>query len=169
MKKKIITFILLLVSALSFGQVNDVSDKEKIQIVITDFMESIKTKDSLKFYSLFHNEPVLWLGIAKEKSYLVDLKSNPNANDYYTSSYKKFFKNISDKNISYEEKFYNIQIVEDGSIADVSFDYTFWKNNNKQNWGKESWGLIKTGNQWKICSVIFSYEYENINQQDSEV
>ncbi|GAB4453481.1 MAG: hypothetical protein Fur0028_08930 [Bacteroidales bacterium] len=110
----------------------------------------------------------MWLGIAKEKSYLADLKRNPNANDYFTSSYKRFFKNISDNN-SYEEKFYNIHIVEDGSIANVSFDYSFWKNNNKQNWGRESWGLIKTGNQWKICSVIFSYEYENINPQDAEV
>lgn len=169
MKKKIITFTLLLSSTFTFGQVNYASDKEKIQGVITDFMESIKMKDSLKFYSLFHDEPVLWLGIAKEKTYLADLKRNPNVKDYFTSSYKRFFKSISDSNNIYEEKFYNIQIAEDGSIADVSFDYSFWKNNNKQNWGKESWGLIKTGNQWKICSVIFSYEYENIYPQDPEV
>lgn len=129
-------------------------------------MESIKTKDSLKFYSLFHESPVLWLGTVKEKTYQDDLKRNPKAKDYFRSTFKGFFNSISDSN-RYEEKFYNIDIVEDGHIATVSFDYSFWENDNKINWGKESWGLIKTGNIWKICSVIFSVEYENINHEFS--
>jgi hypothetical protein len=35
----------------------------------------------------------------------------------------------------------------------------------KENWGKESWGLVKIKNQWKITSVIFSMDYEKINPE----
>lgn len=164
MKKQLILFLIIINANSIFSQKSATSDKEKIQIVLKDFMQSIKSKDSTKFYALFHTDPVLWLGTVKEKTYQDDLKRNPKAKDYFKSNYKSFFKSIADKN-KYEEKFYNIQITEDGNIAVVNFDYSFWENDVKINWGKESWGLIKTQNQWKICSVLFSVEYEKFNPE----
>jgi len=61
-----------------------------------------------------------------------------------------------------KKKFYNININEDGYVASVTFDYSFWSHRQKQNWGKESWGLVKANGKWKIASVIFSMEFENI-------
>lgn len=151
----------------SFGQNQLISDREKIKNILQSFMNCIETKDSITFYTLFHTEPVLWLGTVKEKTYKDDLKRNAKAKDYFKSTYKGFFNSISDIGDNFQEKFHNVQITEDGSIAEVNFDYSFWENNTKINWGKESWGLIKTDNQWKICSVIFSVEYENINPQNT--
>lgn len=168
MKKVLIGVLLMFNLSIAYCQEKQLTNKEEIEHILQTFMQCIKTKDSLRFYSLFHHEPVLWVGIAKEKSYQYDLARNPNIKDYFESSYKKFFKSIAGNNNLYEEKFYNIQIIEDGYIASVNFDYSFWKNNEKKNWGKESWGLIKTNNQWKICSVLFSYEYENIIPEHSE-
>ena len=50
-------------------------------------------------------------------------------------------------------------------MGSVTFDYSFWENNEKINWGKESWGLIKINGHWKIIGVIFSLEFENIIQE----
>jgi serine beta-lactamase-like protein LACTB, mitochondrial len=168
MKKSTVLIIIhFFLTQYAFCQSTLSSEKDKINSVLTEFMESIKSKDSVKFNSLFHETPVLWLGTAKEKTYQDDLKRNSKAKNYFTSSYKSFFKSILDSN-NYEEKFYNTEISEDGHIAIVGFDYSFWENGKKINWGKESWGLIKTANVWKICSVIFSVEYENINPENAK-
>ena len=75
-----------------------------------------------------------------------------------SNNYKEFYLGISDKEEK-EEKFDNIQIIEDGCIASATFDYSFWTKGKIINWGSEHWGLIKTKGAWKITSVIFSMEF----------
>lgn len=126
-------------------------------------MECLLKKDSVKFYTLFHKDPVVWVGVTQEKSLLEELKKDSTTKDIFSDSYKQFYISFFKNEI--EEKFYNVQIVEDGYIASVIFDYSFWYKKKKLNWGKESWGLIKTNGEWKITSVIFSIEYEAINPE----
>ncbi|WP_240723513.1 hypothetical protein [Flavobacterium sp. GT3P67] len=90
------------------------------------------------------------------------LKKEPTRKNYFESTYKEFYRLLSDAS---EEKFYNIDIKEDGSIAAVTFDYSFWKSKIKANWGTESWGLIKVNGNWKITTVLFSLESEKINPE----
>jgi hypothetical protein len=54
--------------------------------------------------------------------------------------------------------FENVQIINEDVVSSVIFDYTFWSDKKMKNYGKELWQLIKTDGQWKITSVIFSYE-----------
>jgi CubicO group peptidase (beta-lactamase class C family) len=163
-KSSVLIISQFFLTAFTFCQSTTSSEKDQINKVLSDFMESIQTKDSVKFYSLFHESPVAWIGTVKGKTYQDDLKRNPKAKNYFTGSYKGFFRSILDPN-RYEEKFYNTEITEDGHMATVMFDYSFWENDKKINWGKESWGLIKSNTGWKICSVIFSVEYENLNPE----
>ncbi|REC62886.1 hypothetical protein DRF65_08680 [Chryseobacterium pennae] len=58
-----------------------------------------------------------------------------------------------------------MNIDTDGSIASVAFNFSFWAGGKKGLWGKESWGLVKIKNEWKITSVIFSMENENISPE----
>lgn len=163
MKRQIIILIVILIVQTVFAQTKKDNNKQEIQKVLNTFMECLVKKDSTKFYSLFHSDPVVWLGVTHQKSYAVELKKDSTAKDNYKSNYKSFYRHFYTKEI--EEKFYNIQIIENGYIATVMFDYSFWAKGKKTNWGKESWALIKTSGQWKITSVIFSSEDEAINPE----
>lgn len=137
------------------------SNKKAILELLSTFMGCLVKKDSVTFYSLFHEDPVVWVGVTQQKSFEVELKKDPAATDYFSATYKEFYRSFYNSHI--EEKFSNVQISADGYIAAVIFDYSFWFNNKKINRGKESWGLIKTKGQWKITNVLFSIEYEAIN------
>jgi hypothetical protein len=123
-------------------------------------MGCISNKDSTTFYSLFHQNPVVWIGVFGNKTTEYLKKQDKNFNPVITDTYKSFFRSLMP--IKAEEKFYNTVIEEDGYIASVTFDYSFWQDGKKLNWGKESWGMIKVNDQWKITSVLFSMEYEAI-------
>ncbi len=163
MKSRILTLIVILLSLTAFSQTKKTNNKEEIKKALNTFMECLVQKDSIKFYSLFHNDPIVWVGVTQQKTYENELKKNSKAKDNFKASYKAFYRHFYSKEI--EEKFYNIQILEDGYIASVTFDYSFLENKKKLNWGKESWAMIKTNGQWKITSIIFSTEDEVINPE----
>lgn len=43
-------------------------EKIKIKEVVQQFMQSTPTKDSATFNSLFHEQPVLWVGVLTDKT-----------------------------------------------------------------------------------------------------
>jgi serine beta-lactamase-like protein LACTB len=144
-----------------------ISDRQKIEIILHSFMECIESRDSEKMYSFFLEEPVTWIAVNKEATQKERLKINPTALNYQRSDYKTWFQSVM-KNGLKQEHFKNIDIVEDGYVASVSFDYSFWVNQKKGNWGKELWHLIKVGENWKIVSVIFSKELEAIKPEPQD-
>lgn len=164
MKKITLLFTALLLSNLSFSQKKATNDPKEINQIINTFMSCIIKKDSIQFYNLFHNDPIVWIGVIKNKTHEVMLKKDSTRKNYFESTYQEFYRLISDTGTD-EEKFYNITINEDGCIAAVTFDYSFWKSKIKRNWGKESWGLVKINGKWKITSVLFSLESEKINPE----
>jgi hypothetical protein len=151
----------------SFSQQKESNDKKEIKQVLTTFMDCLIKKDSVKFYSLFHTEPIVWVGVFKTKTQQDRLKQDNTKKDNFGSTYQEFYRSISETGAN-EEKFYNIDIINDESIASVTFDYSFWENKKKLNWGKESWGLVKINGKWKITSVIFSLEFENVNPESKK-
>lgn len=183
--KKILLILVLLVTNIILGQSNTEKSSKKLKNVVptnqlvnaattagkteirqllTTFMDCITKKDSVTFYSLFHEQPVTWVGVYRDKTSEAIVKKDSTAKTYFKDTYQEFFRYILSTQQT-EEKFYNVDIVEDGSIASVTFDYSFWENNKKTNWGKESWGLVKINGQWKITSVLFSLDLEDINPE----
>ncbi|PIG97519.1 hypothetical protein CS542_07045 [Pedobacter sp. IW39] len=51
---------------------------------------------------------------------------------------------------STEDKFDNIKIIEDGTVASVTMDYSFWANDKMTNWVVNILTLIKRDGKWKI-------------------
>lgn len=160
--RKIAAIIFLSFIGLHTRAANNVpGEKEKIRAVVKTFMDCIIKKDSVAFYNLFYDGPVVWVGVMKEKSLADDRKQDPAAKDHFMSSYKKFYRSISAAGTD-EEQFYNVRITEDGCIASVYFDYCFLENGKKINWGAENWSLVKINGSWKITGVIFSLEMEHV-------
>lgn len=163
MIRNILTLIILSLSQVALSQTKYNNNKKEIHKVLNVFMECLVKKDSVKFYNLFHTDPVVWVGVTQQKTYVKEFEIDSTANDNFKANYKSFYRHFYTKEI--EEKFYNIQILEDGYIACIFFDYSFWQRGKKANWGTENWAMIKTSGQWKITSVIFSTEDEAINPQ----
>lgn len=159
--KKFVLLILFL-SQISFSQNKN---KEELKKVINTFMESIIKSNSITYQDLFLEKHVNWLGIYRDRTQQKILEKDPKNEAYFVDNYKDFFKSVKGGNC--EEKFYNVEIIEDGNLASINFDYTFWFKKKMLNWGKESWQLIKVNGKWKITSVIFSMDLTEYFPQPS--
>ena len=64
---------------------------------------------------------------------------------------------VGGSSVPLEEKFYNIQVAQDGHLAWVVFDFEFLAAGKVENYGVESWQMLKTADdRWKIMSVVWS-------------
>ena len=163
--RTILCLLSVLQATLLSSQAKPVAEEKEILSVMHDFMKAVRDKDSVAFYNLFHVDPVAWVGTYKAKTQAARLQKNTKAVSYFTDDYKSFIRGIINDKESCEEKFYNVKVVCDESIASLSFDYSFWFGGKKSNWGKESWGLLKANGAWKITSVLFSLDFENLNSE----
>jgi hypothetical protein len=153
-------FFIISILFSNYGIVAQQTDhKVKITAILSEFMKCIETKDSVHLYGLFHHGPVTWIGVYSDITQKERLKKDSSVANYKISDYKSWFRKIC-KPSPRREDFHNIEIIEDGNIASVTFDYSFWANGKKGNWGKEFWHLVNENGNWKIASVIFSIELE---------
>ena len=155
---KAIMFLLFITVSHFVNAQDTIQEKADIEKVVQHFRHSIIEKDSALFHGLFHEDPVIWIGVVKDRTQKKILEREPaNTKNFFRDNYRSFFKFIM-KSGSQEEKFENIKIINDDVIASVAFDYSFWNEKKMTNWGSEYWQLIKVKGHWKIVSVIYSYE-----------
>ncbi len=163
MPRSVATLLAVLLAHVASSQPTQPTNQQAIRQVLATFTKCLVHKDSTAFYSLFYPGPVTWVGVTRHKSYAAELARDSRATDSFSANYKAFYRHFYAKAVA--EKFANVQIWEDGYVASVMFDYSFWENAQKVNWGKESWALLKTNGQWKIAAVVFSTEDEAVNAQ----
>ena len=156
---KILALLFFAVIQHSFAQ-QKTNDKALIHTVIEKYSECVIKRDSVGFYDLFNGDNVIWCAAVKDRSHNkeIEVKGKDAAgNSYFTGSYKGFLRALF-RHKSTEDKFDNVRITEDGTVASVTMDYSFWADNKMTNWGSKFLGLIKKDGQWKITSVIYSLE-----------
>ena len=146
----------------------DSADRARIEQVVETFRVSLIKKDTATFMKLFYSETIPWIGVTTDKSLTRENanKPDPKMPDhkklYAGSNPRKFIENIAKNPSRIEETFENVRIDSDGDVAQVWFDYSFNDNGYKQNWGKESWHMVRTDAGWKISSVIWSMEFNPV-------
>ncbi|WP_144916572.1 Cif family virulence factor [Mucilaginibacter frigoritolerans] len=140
------------------------NNKKEISILINKYAKSVIEKDSTTFYDLFNDGPVTWCAALKDRSQAREVARKGAGSNYFSGSYKGFFRSLF-RYKSTEDKFDNIQIVEDGTVASVTMDYSFWADNKMTNWGGKYLLLIKRDGKWKITSVIFSLDLTGYFEQ----
>ena len=156
---KIIILYAALLLSFTFSTAQEYEkEKTEIKTLIEEFRQDILKKDTVTFLNLFHEDPVNWIGVIKNKSYEKQLEYNPdNTKNYFSGDYRDFAKGLLKKEKK-EEIFENIKIINDDVIGSVSFDYSFWLEDKMTNYGKEFWLLVKVAGKWKIASVVYSIE-----------
>jgi hypothetical protein len=74
--------------------------------------------------------------------------------------YAEFARFIGSSKGAVEEKFYNVKITQDGNVAWVMFDYEFLVDGKAQNYGVETWQMMKVADdKWKIASVMWTMNH----------
>lgn len=161
MLRSITVTIFSLFATTCFAQENSV-DVLNLQKVIVEFEESIKTKDSTRFHKLFFEDDVLFTGIMSKSTEMSIKKDYPEFQGIAVSNQKRFIKQICETEKKQAEKFYNISVDTDNTIASISFDYGFYSDEKLFQWGHEKWNLVKVENEWLITDVVFSIHFPDI-------
>ena len=154
--------ILLFAPESAFAQ--DAADKQQIERGIATFRTAIIDKDKDAFLKLFLNENIAWTGTTGDASIerIYARRSDPTwarLPKNFSSNPRAFIDSIAKRTARVDEIFSNVRIDSDGDVAQVWFDYSFNIGDYKQNWGKESRQMVRTGTGWKIAAVVWSQEF----------
>ena len=145
---------------------NTASGNKPLYKIVKDFESAITTKDRSKFFSLFYEGTISWVGVSSTN----DFNKNKSRADTarakgervtdpmktYPGDHVHFFDSIIAPTKAAKIMFENVKIQHDGDVASVYFDYIHYVGEVKSNWGKKSLLLVNTQSGWKINSVIFS-------------
>ena len=154
--KKSIVVIALLCSMHCFAQQNADAAKQDIQKIVTTYFNCIVNKDSVTFCRLFALDSVSFYGVNAPQTYQAYLKQYPKAQLIQKDNYRGFIHFVVTSKKKAEEKYSNVNIWNDNTIATIFFNYSFWIDDKETNWGIETWQLIFNGKEWKIMSALFS-------------
>lgn len=134
-----------------------------IHQVIESFRSAIRNKDKDAFLRLFLKDDITWSGVTTDASIerLYATRPDPKMKrpfKIFDSTPRRFIDAIVADKAQLDETISNVRIDADADVAQVWFDYTSVTDGYKQNWGKESWQMVRTDTGWKIAAVVWSQE-----------
>lgn len=137
--------------------------KAQIEQVIESFRMAIINKDEEAFLKLFLKEDITWAGVTTDASIERLYANRPKPemkrpSKTFNSSPRRFISSLVKAKVNVAETISNVRIDSDGEVGQVWFDYTFVYGSYKENWGKESWQMVRTADGWKIAAVVWSQE-----------
>lgn len=132
-------------------------DIQAITRVTEEFQAAIIARDGKRLSSLVLNPNILFTSPATEEFVRrLREKVNPDEDGLPPAGFRNFVNFVANAKVPVQEKFSNVKITQDGHVAWVVFDYEFLEDNKVQNYGIESWNLVRRDGKWKIFSVVWS-------------
>ena len=162
-RKAVVIFIALLTCAAA-GQASaqspkyksNADDLAKIRSVLEEFRQGIIHKDGNAIKKLILNPNVLFHHINNQEEVNGARKQNAQFDGVGPSELDGLVEFLATSKDKLEEKFYNIEIRQDGDLGLVTLNYDFVTNGKIDNSGVEHWQLCKMDGQWKILSVVWT-------------
>ncbi|OYW21337.1 MAG: hypothetical protein B7Z43_10800 [Sphingomonas sp. 12-62-6] len=138
-------------------------DRRDIEQLVVQFKAALSAKDAVALTALFYDGNVVWLASAhpSSRAFVAERTGKP-VPAIQNEGAIKLLEQARTASISIEERFYSPSLTSDGQIATLTFDYDFRANDTVQNWGHESWQLVKTEAGWRILHLLFSYTIQGI-------
>ncbi|MGH8853534.1 MAG: YybH family protein [Telluria sp.] len=154
----------MLAFAPQYAVAQNADSKQQIEQVIETFRLAIINKDKDAFLKLFLKEDITWAGVTSDASVDRMYATRPNPAlkrpaKIFNSNPRKFIDSIVADKAKIEETISNVRIDSDTDVGQVWFDYSFKSGDYKENWGKESWQMVRTEAGWKIAAVTWSQEF----------
>ena len=164
MKKIILVLSILLFTLVSFT--SKATSNKPLYKIVKDFESAITTKDRSRYFNLFYEGTVSWIGVSSSHDFNQEKSRADTAiakgeratqpMKTYPGDHIHFFDVIISPTNDSKIMFENVKIQHDGDIASVYFDYAFYAGDVRSAWGKKSLLLVNTESGWKINSVVFS-------------
>jgi hypothetical protein len=133
-------------------------DTQAINKVIEDFKVGITTRNTKLLSGLLLNSNILFdaPGSPRDIAFAHD-KYDVTYDGLRAGGYAEFARFLETSKGAVEEKFYNVKITQDANVAWVMFDYEFLVDGKAQNYGVETWQMMKVAEgKWKIASVMWT-------------
>jgi glycyl-tRNA synthetase (class II) len=124
--------------------------------VVEQFKAALIARDGKTLGSLFLQDHDSWLSVADDTVWPTIKARNAKARKVFPSSWKKFADMIQSSDKPMEERFYNVRIDTNGTVASVWFDFDFLEDGKVTNRGSESWQMVRAEDGWKISSMLYS-------------
>lgn len=133
-------------------------DIAAITKVTEDFRTALISKNTRQLSSLMLNSNILFSSAPNPQQIRnMNEKYDANFDGVLSGGFGSFAEYLAKPGASVEEKFYNMKITQDDHIAWVMFDFEFLENKKTENYGVETWQLIRAvDDKWKIVSVFWS-------------
>jgi hypothetical protein len=135
------------------------SPKAGIEQVVSRFQAALKAHDRPALAALFLADSKAWWTVLGEESFRKVKAKHPEVTRYKAGTWQQFVDYVATTKTSIEERFHNVRIETDGSVASVYFDFEFVADGKVGNRGAETWQLIRTDDGWKIASMLYSSNF----------
>jgi ketosteroid isomerase-like protein len=139
-------------------RVTSPDDSKAILQIVTKFEDAIKTKDTKALSTLVLNDNILFTAVMDgKKKQEINESSDVNFDGVRYGGYSRFAQLLASIKETVEEKFFNVNVTQDGPVAWVIMDYQTLRAGTVSNHGLETWQMFKPdGKTWKILSVVWS-------------
>lgn len=128
----------------------------QIEQVVERFQAAIIAHDKSALEDMFVADGGSWFDVLGEDAYRQIKARRPEMSRVHADNYHHFAAFVGDSKQQVEEKFSNVHIQTDGTIASVYFDFSFLMDGKVSNVGSETWQLVNTGEGWKISAMAYS-------------
>jgi len=131
-------------------------DVAAIGKVLSDFMSAIADKNGKRLSQLILHSRILFTSPGDQARVDSAREFDVHFDGIGVGGFAQFSRYISTTPDKIGETVRNVQIVQDGHLAWVLFDYEFHVNDKLSNYGVEAWQMRKIDGAWKIFSVVWT-------------
>lgn len=133
-------------------------DLKAIKQLTDEFRAALIGKDARRLSALLLNPDILFASpVAPEAVRKARETIDVNFSGIRSGGAVEFLQFVAESKTPIEERFHNLQVTQDQHVAWVMFDFEFLDDGKVQNYGIETWQLLKTvDGHWKIFSVVWS-------------
>ena len=150
--------LLAVILAASLAAPARAADTDAIRQVVQQFQSAIVARDGKTLGSLFVQDGGSWLSVLDDATYAEAKAHHPAAKKLEPSTWRKFADAVQHSARPIEERFHDVRIDTNGTVASVWFDFDFLVDGKVTNRGSETWQLVRTDDGWKIQAMLYSVD-----------
>ena len=154
-------YLLALALMLPLPVLADDAAEADIRKVVETFQASLKAHDAKTLGSLFVADSTAWYTTLGQASLDKLRKEHPEKPipRYKQGTWQQFADFVGKAGEPIEERFHDVRIHTDGSVATVYFDFEFLSAGKVNNHGAETWQMLRTDDGWKIVAMLYSSNF----------
>ena len=143
-------------SANALAAPTTVEDTQDVDHVMRAFHQAVVDHDGERLSALFLPQANLFLNVLGDDRLAVARAKLPDAPKVRVSSPAEFAHYVSTTKSALDPVHSHLQVLSDGIIATVYFDFVFNADGKPSNVGNETWQLVKGEQGWRIAAITYS-------------